>query len=93
VALEDLQGKVVVLHFVYTNCPDVCPVHAELIGEMPELVRFVTVPTDPEHHTPDVMRDRSSAERFDPINWIFLTGGLDRPEDTTRKLLLRSTVR
>jgi protein SCO1/2 len=87
VALEDLQGKVVVLHFVYTNCPDVCPLHAELIGEMPELVRFVTVPTDPEHDTPDVMRDRSSADRFDPINWIFLTGGLDRPEDTTRKLL------
>jgi protein SCO1/2 len=25
VKLQDLRGKVVVLHFIYTSCPDVCP--------------------------------------------------------------------
>jgi hypothetical protein len=29
VALSDLRGKVVVLNFIYTKCPDVCPLHAE----------------------------------------------------------------
>ncbi len=32
ITLADLQGKVVILHFIYTNCPDVCPLHAERIA-------------------------------------------------------------
>jgi protein SCO1/2 len=95
VALQDLRGKVVVLHFVYTSCPDVCPLHAERIAEiqemvnrtpMRELVQFVTITTDPEHDTPEVMRDYGPAHGLDPANWTFLTSGPDRPEDTTRRL-------
>jgi protein SCO1/2 len=56
---------------------------------MRELVQFVTITTDPEHDTPEVMRDYGSAHGLDPANWMFLTGGLDRPEDTTRKLAER----
>jgi protein SCO1/2 len=98
VALQDLRDKVVVLHFVYTSCPDVCPLHAERIAEiqemvnqtpMRELVQFVTVATDPEHDTPEVMRDYGPAHGLDPANWTFLTSGPDRPEDTTRKLAER----
>jgi protein SCO1 len=98
VALEDLEGKVVVLHFVYTSCPDVCPLHAERIAEiqemvnqtpMRELVQFVTITTDPEHDTPEVMREYGSAHGLDPANWMFLTSGADRPEDTTRTLAER----
>src|SRR3546814_3582804 len=29
VSLADFTDKVVVLHFVYAGCPDVCPLHAE----------------------------------------------------------------
>ncbi|HET6159938.1 MAG TPA: SCO family protein [Dongiaceae bacterium] len=31
VRLIDFRGKVVVLHFIYTHCPDICPLHAERI--------------------------------------------------------------
>jgi protein SCO1/2 len=98
VALQDLRGKVVVLHFVYTSCPDVCPLHAEQIAKiqemvnqtpMRELVQFVTITTDPEHDTPEVMREYGPAHGLDPVNWMFLTSGPDRPEDTTRKLAER----
>jgi protein SCO1/2 len=98
VALQDLRGKVVVLHFVYASCPDVCPLHAERIAEiqemvnrtpMRELVQFVTITTDPEHDTPEVMRDYGPAHGLDSANWVFLTSGPDRPEDTTRKLAER----
>jgi protein SCO1/2 len=98
VALNDLRGKVVVLHFVYTNCPDVCPLHAERIAEvqemvnrtpMKELVQFVTITTDPDHDAPGVMREYGSAHGLDPVNWRFLTSGPDRPEDTTRNLAER----
>jgi protein SCO1/2 len=98
VSLEDLRGKVVVLHFVYTSCPDVCPLHAERIAEiqemvnrtpMRELVQFVTITTDPEHDTPEVMRDYGPAHGLDPVNWVFLTTTPSQPEDATRKLAER----
>jgi protein SCO1/2 len=98
VSLEDLRGKVVVLHFIYTNCPDVCPLHAERIAEiqamvnrtpMRNLVQFVTITTDPANDTPDVLRDYGPAHGLDPVNWVFLTSGSDRSEDTTRKLAER----
>lgn len=98
VDLEDLHGKVVVLLFVYTSCPDVCPLHAERIAEiqemvnrtpMRELVQFVTITTDPANDTPDVLREYGPAHGLDPINWTFLTSGPDRPEDATRKLAER----
>jgi protein SCO1/2 len=98
VTLDDLRGKVVVLHFIYTNCPDVCPLHAERIAEiqemvnrtpMRELVEFVTITTDPANDTPDVLREYRPAHGLDPANWVFLTSGADQPEDTTRKLAER----
>ena len=98
VTLHELRGKVVVLHFVYTSCPDVCPLHAERIAQiqemvnrtpMRELVQFVTITTDPEHDAPEVMRDYGPARGLDPVNWTFLTSGPDRPEDTTRELAER----
>jgi protein SCO1 len=98
VSLADLRGKVVVLHFIYTNCPDVCPLHAERIAEiqemvnrtpMRELAQFVTITTDPANDTPDLLRGYGPAHGLDPINWVFLTSGPDRPEDTTRKLAER----
>jgi len=98
VALQDLRGKVAVLHFVYTSCPDICPLHAERVADiqemvnrtpMRELVHFVTITTAPEHDTPEVMRDYGPAHGLDPVNWTFLTSGPERPEDTTRKLAER----
>jgi protein SCO1/2 len=98
VRLADFRGKVVVLHFVYTSCPDVCPLHAARVAEvqemvnrtpMRELVQFVTITTDPEHDTPEVMREYGPAHGLDPVNWMFLTGGPEQPEDTTRQLAER----
>src|SRR4029453_7046640 len=74
VSFEDLRGKVVVLHFIYTNCPAVCPLHAERIAEiqkmvnqtpMRELVQFVTITPDPERDTPEVMRQYGSGQGLD----------------------------
>ncbi len=87
VGLRDLRGKVVVLHFIYTNCPDVCPLHAERIAEiqkmvnqtpMRDLVRFVTITSDPRKDTPEVMRAYGTAHGLDQANWTFLTSGPDR---------------
>ena len=93
VGLSDLRGKVVVLHFIYASCPDVCPLHAELIARvqamvnqtpMREQVQFVSVTTDPERDTPEVLRGFGETRGLDPANWVFLTSGPERPEETHR---------
>lgn len=98
VQLAYLQDKVVVLHFIYTNCPDVCPLHAERIAEIQEMVnqtpmkdqvQFISITTDPGNDTPEVLRAYGLAHGLDPVNWTFLTVGPDQPEDTTRSLAER----
>ncbi len=95
VGLSDLRRKVVILHFIYTSCPDVCPLHAERIAElqamlnqtpMKEQVEFITVTTDPAIDTPEVLRGYGPAHGLDPVNWTFLTTLADQPEDATRRL-------
>jgi len=95
VGLGDLKGTVLVLHFIYNSCPDVCPLHADRIAEiqaminqtpMREQVRFLTVTTDPARDTPEVMSEFGSAHGLDRANWTFLTTRRDQPEDATRQL-------
>jgi protein SCO1/2 len=95
VKLADFRGKVVVLHFIYTSCPDVCPLHAERIAEiqslinqspMKALVQFVTITTDPSKDRGNVLRDYGRAHGLDPVNWTFLTTAPEQGEDTTRNL-------
>ncbi|MEO3432349.1 SCO family protein [Inquilinus sp. CAU 1745] len=95
VSLSDLRGKIVVLHFVYASCPDVCPLHADVIARIQEMVnqtpmrdqvQVVTVTTDPERDTAEVLRGYGEAHGLDPANWVFLTSGPDRPE-ATRELV------
>ena len=95
VTLADLRGKVVVLHFIYTRCPDVCPLHAEKIAEiqrminitpMKEQVAFVSITTDPDSDTPEVLRSYGPLHGLVSTNWMFLTKRKGDPEDATRKL-------
>lgn len=91
----DLAGKVVLLHFIYTSCPDVCPLHAEKIAEVQKMVNstpmkdrvvFISITTDPRKDAPDVLKAYGPAHGLDPVNWLFLTTAPDQPEDATRKL-------
>ncbi|HQU69637.1 MAG TPA: SCO family protein [Albidovulum sp.] len=91
----DLLGKVTVLHFIYSSCTDVCPLHAEKLAEvqkmtnqtpMIDLVRFVSITTDPTRDTPEVLKDYGPQHGLDPVNWQFLTIAPGQPEDQTRKL-------
>lgn len=97
VNLHDFRGKVVVLWFVYADCPDVCPLHSEALARiqaainqtpMRDLVQFVTVTTNPQRDTVDVLKAYGSAHGLDPVNWVFLTSGPEHPT-TPRELAER----
>ena len=95
VSLSDFKGKVVVLHFIYTNCPDFCPLHAEKIAEiqkmvnitpMKSMVQFISVTTDPSRDKGQALTEFGKNHGLDPVNWIFLTAAKGASEDSTRKL-------
>jgi len=98
VTMADFRGKVIVLHFIYTRCPDVCPLHAEKIAEIQKMinitpmrdqVEFISITTDPENDTPNVLRSYGPLHGLDSVNWVFLTIRKGDPEDVTRKLAER----
>jgi protein SCO1/2 len=49
---------------------------------MKDQVQFVSITTDPENDTADVLRSYGPAHGLDPVNWVFLTSGSDRPSAT-----------
>jgi protein SCO1 len=64
VSLSDFEGKVVLLYFGYTTCPDVCPttlaeIHQALValGKKADGVQVLMVTVDPERDTPEVMAE------------------------------------
>lgn len=69
--LADFKGKVVVLFFGYTQCPDVCPTTmAELaevkkaLGKDGERLQGLFVSVDPARDTPEVLK--GYMDNFDP---------------------------
>ena len=81
--LADFRGKVTVVFFGYTQCPDVCPTTlAELarikqqLGAQGAALQGILVSVDPEHDTPE--RLKAYVESFDP-SFIALRG---TPEQT-----------
>lgn len=83
--LSDFRGKVVVVFFGYTHCPDVCPTTlSELASAVKKLgaegakVQVLFVTADPERDTPTVLKQYVSA--FNPA-FLGLRG---TPEETAR---------
>ncbi len=69
--LGDFKGKVVVLFFGFTQCPDVCPTTMvelaevkKLLGQDGERLQALFVTVDPARDTPEVLK--SYMVNFDP---------------------------
>lgn len=78
--LSSLHDRVVVLTFMYTRCPDVCPITAgefraaqRALGEEAAGVEFVAVSVDPEGDTPAAVRAFSEAHELRD-HWHYLIG-------------------
>lgn len=62
-SIKDFAGKVVVVFFGYTQCPDVCPTTLteiaqarKLLGPDGDKVQAVFITVDPERDTPEVLK-------------------------------------
>jgi protein SCO1/2 len=80
--LADFKGKVTVVFFGYTQCPDACPTTMaelaqvkKLLGQDGERLQGVFVTVDPERDTPQALK--SYMTNFDP-SFVALRGTLEQ---------------
>jgi protein SCO1/2 len=83
VSLADFRGKAVALSFIFTNCPDICPLIAgqmraayDLLPEnRRDAVVFLGVTVDPARDTPEALQAFSQRFELDSVpGWHALTG-------------------
>jgi protein SCO1/2 len=87
--LQDFRGKVLVVFFGFTHCPDVCPTTLaelakarQLLGAQGERVQVVMVTVDPERDTAEVLKQYVTA--LDP-SFLGLTGDADAIARTAKE--------
>jgi protein SCO1/2 len=80
ISLADFKGKIVLLFFGYTSCPDVCPTTLQklrdtmkLMGKHKDDVQVIMITVDPEKDTSK--RINGYLSMFDP-SFIGLTGNM-----------------
>ncbi len=87
--LGDFKGKVTVVFFGYTQCPDVCPTTmTELaqvkksLGADGDKLQAVFVTIDPERDTPEILKSYMAS--FDP-SFVALRGTLEQTQATAKE--------
>ena len=87
--LADFKGKVVVVFFGYTQCPDVCPTTmAELaqvkksLGKDGERLQGIFVTVDPERDTAAVLKGYMGS--FDP-SFVALRGTVEQTKEVAKE--------
>jgi protein SCO1/2 len=91
-----IKDKVTVVGFIYTNCPDICPMtthnmyltQQKLKKNSIDNVLFVTVTFDPERDFPSVLKKFGEIRDIDFNNWVFLWGD----KNNTGSLLKRFDI-
>jgi protein SCO1/2 len=91
--LERFRGKVVAVAFIFTTCGSICPlltakmvqVQHQLGADFGAKVAFISVTLDPEHDTPEMLKQYAEAYEVDPAGWSFLTGDPASVRDVVRR--------
>ncbi len=95
---RDVGGDIIVLGYIYTHCPDVCPMTTANMKQVreqlgaPDDVQFVTVTFDPLRDTPSVMQRYSETWDAADTDWLFLTGDTTTVNAMMRRVGVRHQV-
>ncbi len=80
ITLADLHGRVWVADFIWTRCPDACPLMSAVMGRLQAefadeaAFRLVSFSIDPTYDTPAVLARYATKYGANPARWFFLTG-------------------
>jgi len=82
VRLSDYRGQVVLMAFIFTTCPGVCPLISTQMsalqaglkaeGLFPGKAKLVSVTVDPKTDTAEVLARYAQMFKADPAGWAFL---------------------
>lgn len=86
-----LKDKVVAVNFIYTKCPDTCPLETAQLVRVQNIlgdrlgkdIFFYSISIDPDNDTPEVLKEYK--KRFG-ARWTFLTGNKSDIIQIRRKL-------
>lgn len=90
------KGKNLLLGFIFTNCPDVCPLTTHKFQLVQEEIKklginnfdFVLISFDPDRDKPWILKDYAKLRGIDESNYKFYTGN----KETIRQLLKKMKI-
>jgi len=78
VTLADLENKVWVADFIFTNCGGTCPMMTDKMRKLqdtvPKEIRLVSFTVDPGRDTPKALAVYAAEHGASADRWLFLTG-------------------
>lgn len=88
-----ILGHTTVIGFIYTHCPDICPMttnnmyltEEKLKNDGINDVKFVALSFDPDRDSPDVLKKFSEIRGISFDNWSLLTGNKKIVSDLLRR--------
>jgi protein SCO1/2 len=93
----DYEGKYIVMGFIYTNCPDICPLVTQNLIKVqkelgnPEDVQFLGLTFDPKRDTPERLKEYKGLFNLED-NFDFLTGDSTIVSEFMDSVRVRSQV-
>ena len=86
------KGNVLLVGYVYTHCPDICPmitynmrdIQQELLDEKEFML--VSISFDPERDTPEILHQYAENYKLDQENWKLLTGNTEEVDEALETL-------
>ncbi|MBO6573331.1 SCO family protein [bacterium] len=94
---DDYQGKYVIVGFIYTNCPDICPLVTQNLIKVqkefnnPDDIQFLGITFDPKRDTPEVLKNYKGLFNLDD-NFDFLTADSTTISELMDSVRVRSQV-
>jgi protein SCO1/2 len=91
---DAFKGKTLLLSFIYTNCPDICPmtthnmqlIQEQLKKENIDYVRFAEMSFDPTRDIPHILKEFGDIRSIDYKNFTFLTGNPQDVKDILNRM-------
>lgn len=88
VKLSDFRGSVLVVNFIFTSCPDSCPLLTSQMAKIQNRfvrsapsIQLLSISVDPNVDTPQVLKTYAEGYKADHKLWSFLTGPFETVED------------
>jgi protein SCO1/2 len=90
---EVIKGHITVMGFIYTHCPDICPLttnnmyltEKKLKEQGIDDVKFVELSFDPDRDIPSVLKEFANIRGISFENWMLLTGEKSIVEDLCKR--------